>query len=234
MLKRPVIFLSRRSRNRCNFHEFYPSDNNQSQSRISKNNENAHTFHFEIFNRSFLSLCPAYIKESRTIRGNLREETQSREGGGGNPSVGSSSLGLGVLVVLGARWRQGRDLGVLQLGAVLAFEDWAALGERGGLVGLLRELALGVRLGQRSAVLDELVQLSAVVVGGHAGRSTAERRQVPGLLGLYRGALGRCEAHAGEVWKLKILFFILLHRYVWFFFLEIGASWVKKKYWFLN
>ena len=117
--------------------------------------------------------------------------------GGGFSGCGGclgESLGL-----LGARWRQSWDLGVLELGAVLANEFRTAVGEWRGLVSLLAQLALGVGLGKWSAVLDELEETAAVVVGWHAGRTAAERRQVPGLFRLDGGALGRSEAHTGEV-----------------------------------
>lgn len=98
-----------------------------------------------------------------------------------------------------ARRRQGRDVRVLELGTLLALEDRTAFGEARGLVGLVGELALGVGLGQRAAVLHQLEQTAGVVVGGHAGGTAAERRQLPRLRRLDGRALGRREAHAGEV-----------------------------------
>lgn len=98
-----------------------------------------------------------------------------------------------------SRRRHGRDVRVLELGAFLALEDRTAIGEARGLVGRVGELALGVGLGQRAAVLHQLEQTAGVVVGGHAGGTAAERRQLPRLRRLDGRALGRREAHAGEV-----------------------------------
>lgn len=111
-------------------------------------------------------------------------------------------LGLGLGGILGALLGRGRggDLGVLELGALLAVEHGAAVGEGSGLVGLLGQLALGVGHGQGAAVLDQLEQTPGLVtVGGHAGGPAAEGGQLPGVAGLDGGAARRGEAHAGEV-----------------------------------
>lgn len=41
------------------------------------------------------------------------------------------------------------------------------------------------------------------IIGEHAGGTSAERAQIPGLARLEGGTLGRREAHTGEVWKSK-------------------------------
>jgi len=53
---------------------------------------------------------------------------------------------------VGGRW-QGRDIRVFEFDAVLALEDRTAVGEARGLVGLVGELALGIGLRQRAAIL---------------------------------------------------------------------------------
>lgn len=92
------------------------------------------------------------------------------------------------------------ELGVLQLHSSLAGELGTAVGEGGGLVGLLRvQLALVVGQRQRSAVLDQLQQPWGRILAQHAGGAAAEGSQLPGLGGLNGRATGGGEAHAGEV-----------------------------------
>jgi hypothetical protein len=106
-------------------------------------------------------------------------------GGGGGSGGGGGGLGVGH-----------GQLGVLELDAFLALELGAADGELGGLVGRVAQLALGVRLGQGSAVLDQLEQTALF---GHAGGAAAEGSQLPRLAGLNGGAAGGGEAQAGEI-----------------------------------
>lgn len=91
-----------------------------------------------------------------------------------------------------------RDLGVFELDAGLAFEHGATFRERGRLVGLLGQLALGVGLGVRAAVLDQL-QESVGALALHARGTSAERRQLPRVSGLHGGAFGRRETQPWEI-----------------------------------
>lgn len=117
----------------------------------------------------------------------------SRRGRGAAAGGRGRGTALGRLGVL-----DHGDLGVLELYAGLALEHRAALGERGRLVGLLGQLALGVGLGVRSAVLDQLQQ-SVGAFALHAGGTAAERRQFPRVSRLHGGAFGRREAQSREV-----------------------------------
>lgn len=111
-----------------------------------------------------------------------------------------NKLGLGVLLLCG-RSHCG-DLGVFQGHTGLAIEDGAAVWEWGCLVGLLGQLALGVGLGQRAAVFDQLQEVTGfLTLGLDAGGASAEGGEFPCLAGLHSGASGRGEAHAGEVPK---------------------------------
>lgn len=113
--------------------------------------------------------------------------------------LGGLRRGFGSFDFLGARsWNSG-DLRVLEFRAVLALEDGTAGGEGRGLVRLLGELALGVGLGEGSAVLDELEETTGVVVGWDAGRTAAEGRKLPGLLRLDGCATRGRKAHPREV-----------------------------------
>lgn len=91
-----------------------------------------------------------------------------------------------------------RDLGILELHAGLAVEHRTAFGEASRLVGLLGQLALGVGLRVRAAVLDQLQQTGAAVAL-HARGPAAERRQLPRVSGLHGGAFGRRKAQAREI-----------------------------------
>lgn len=116
--------------------------------------------------------------------------------GGGGGGSGGGGLGVGS-----------GQLGVLELDALLALELGAADGELSGLVGRVAQLALGVGLGQGSAVLDQLEQTALF---SNAGGAAAEGSQFPGLAGLNGGATGRGEAQAGEICENanQIRFFI--------------------------
>lgn len=83
------------------------------------------------------------------------------------------SLGLGrrALSRGGSLWVDDWDLGVLELDTLFALEDGAAFREGSSLVGLLGELALGVVLGERAAVLDELQEGGAVLSADTGGAS---------------------------------------------------------------
>lgn len=60
---------------------------------------------------------------------------------------------------------------------------------------------LGVGLGKRAAVFDQLQESWRVLGLLDTSGSTAEGRQFPAVAGLDGGALGRCEAHSGEICK---------------------------------
>lgn len=104
-----------------------------------------------------------------------------------------------------------RDLRVLKLYAGLAVEHGTTFRERGGLVGLLGQLALGVGLGVRAAVLDQL-QKTVGALALHARGTSAERRQLPCVSGFNGGAFGRRETQSGEICGTQyILLLIELH-----------------------
>lgn len=60
---------------------------------------------------------------------------------------------------------------------------------------------LGVGLGKRAAVFDQLEETRRVLGLLDTSRSTAEGGQFPAVTGLDSGALGRREAHSGEICK---------------------------------
>nr|CAD7396291.1 unnamed protein product [Timema poppensis] len=73
------------------------------------------------------------------------------------------------------------NLWIFKSYSILTLESGTAIGERGGLIGLLRQLAFGVGFGQRSTVLHQFQELRWVVLRSDTGRLATEGRQIPSV-----------------------------------------------------
>jgi len=88
------------------------------------------------------------------------------------------------------------DVRVLKRDSGLTLKDGAALGELGRLVRLVRELALGVGLGERAAVLNQFPEPALL---SNASGLAAERLQLPSCTRLKSGTPRGRKASSREI-----------------------------------